>query len=313
MADKSGIDYVDASWGIWRGCTKTISPCCANCYAEREMNRWNMDFNKIGIASKAMWRKPLSKAWEHVRRVFVCPWSDFFHEGVSHELRHDAFCRMCENPNIIWIIPTKRPQVALDFSKWQIEHYDEWSLESPYVPDKNRWGQERLILLLSCGNQADLERQIGTFLQIPFGLKGLSLEPMLGPVDLNFNVQFSHEDNEGYGVPAIKGLDWVICGGESGPKARPMNPDWVRAVRDDCAAAGVSFYFKQWGEWLPILGQVNGAKIINNKRHFFLEGEAVAWVGKKAAGRMLDGRIWDQYPLPLLPPSDNKKSEVKNG
>jgi len=129
---------------------------------------------------------------------------------------------------------------------------------------------------------------------------------MLGPINLDFNLQFEHPENEGYGVSAIKGIDWVICGGESGPEARPVHPGWVRDLRDQCQDAKVPFLFKQWGEWLPDenlpwegnqFTENNGRYRIINLRSF--HGAGAVWtqrIGKEQAGRLLDGELWDQYP-----------------
>lgn len=133
------------------------------------------------------------------------------------------------------------------------------------------------------------------------------MEPLLGPVDLTNVAPPTVEGREWHGIDALtpanrelRGcIDWVIVGGESSPGARPMHPDWARALRDQCQAAGVPFMFKQWGEWIPAdqsaaASKANGLSPI--KEFFHLEGHRMHRVGKKSAGRLLDGRTWDEVP-----------------
>ena len=151
-------------------------------------------------------------------------------------------------------------------------------------------------------------------------MRFLSCEPLLGPVDLSFVVQVEHPNNEGYGIQAIEGIDWVIAGGESGPNARPMHPDWARSLRDQCVSAGVPFFFKQWGEFIVPFDELPACRVCGCTEHnacpdgcWWIEDdlcsnceglEAVPErpvefdrVGKKAAGRVLDGRTWDEFPV----------------
>jgi protein gp37 len=133
----------------------------------------------------------------------------------------------------------------------------------------------------------EYKRRIDHLYTIPAAVRFVSIEPMLGPLE-EFFEYFQWQQ-----------LDWVICGGESGPGARPMHPEWVRSIRDLCEAADVPFFFKQWGEWLP-QGQYYECKkfqLYDSKyRHDFKDG-TISWkVGKKNAGRFLDNREWNQYP-----------------
>jgi len=157
-------------------------------------------------------------------------------------------------------------------------------------------------------------------LQTPAAVHYVSVEPMLGAVDLHsiskphqVSVQANVLDQHGY----YQGLDWVICGGESGPGARPMHPNWVRSLRDQCQAAGVPFFFKQWGEWMGM--DYTGARIAGDgaecfrwsgvpmppflpgesigKNHRFDQGFGASRIGKKRAGHRLDGRTWQQFPV----------------
>ncbi len=148
-------------------------------------------------------------------------------------------------------------------------------------------------------------------------------EPLLGPIDLHATVVGMGLVSPVRGLPApvhagdccarLHGLDWVIAGGESGPRARPMHPDWVRSLRDQCQAAGTAFFFKQWGAFAPQAHghQRGGITFIDHRGHGWNRLENLApptavrmrCVGKKAAGRLLDGRTWDQFPTPPAPPT----------
>ena len=147
-------------------------------------------------------------------------------------------------------------------------------------------------------NQAEFDRDIGKLDQTPAAVRFLSVEPMLGPI----------VDRDGWlwGTGSRNGIDWVICGGESGPKARPMHPDWARSLRDQCAAAGVPFLFKQWGEWLPVEAPSSEECFAEDGSDRQLEGritvtrmaehQDMARIGKKSAGRLLDGVTHDGFP-----------------
>ena len=156
-------------------------------------------------------------------------------------------------------------------------------------------------------NQAEADRDIPKLLDVPARVRFLSMEPLLGPVDLTHIEVFGGDaeifplkgttdcvDDEGAPTDDVPALDWVIVGGESGPGARPMSPDWARSLRDQCAAAGVPFLFKQWGEWIPMLDQAEGVPV--REMTTTPDGWVMGHAGKKAAGRLLDGRTWDGFP-----------------
>ena len=172
-------------------------------------------------------------------------------------------------------------------------------------------------------NQAEADRDIPKLLDVPARVRFLSMEPLLGPVDLTHIEVFGGDaeiyplkgttdcvDEEGAPTADVPALDWVIVGGESGPNARPMHPDWARSIRDQCAAAGVPFFFKQWGEWrpmthadlttLPASTPMGAVKLSGDFLRPFCENDApfarMVRVGKKAAGRLLDGRTHDGFP-----------------
>ncbi len=154
-------------------------------------------------------------------------------------------------------------------------HYRDWPLPNVWIG-------------VSVEDQATANERIPLLLETPAAVRWVSAEPLLGPVDLT-NVYLSMIE---YYTTLVDNLDWVVVGGESGPKARPMHPDWVRSLRDQCAATGVPFLFKQWGEWIPAESDDNG----DGEGRVWFPVTSEARVGKKRAGRLLDGVLHDAYP-----------------
>jgi protein gp37 len=270
------------------------------------------------LAAPLGWRKP--------RRVFVCSMTDLFADFVSGEWIDRVFAVMALTPRHTYQVLTKRPermrghltpQPPLQGERGSARSAGErvWreadriacahrlgeghpSAEYLYDGPKHaRWPLPNVIVMVSVEDQATADARIPALLDTPAALRGISLEPMIGAVDLN-HIQIEKQC-----------LDWVICGGESGPDARPMHPDWVRAVRDQCVAAGVAFFFKQWGRWFPRSEWEHNPELVlpddcdaytDSPHTRVLEGldglEPMHDVGKKAAGRMLDGRVWDEQP-----------------
>ena len=184
--------------------------------------------------------------------IFVCSMGDLFHENISHSDRNSIFEVMDVADWHTYLLLTKRPDTALDFDKWREESW----LEYPHSPWK-----EHIWLGVTAENQRLADERIPILLQIPAAKYFVSIEPMLGPVKLCEDLAY----------PPFLGIgliDWVICGGESGPGARPMHQNWPRSVRDQCQVAGVPFFFKQWGG-----------------------------INKKQAGRLLNGQEWSEYPI----------------
>lgn len=186
-----------------------------------------------------------------------------------------------------------------------------------------KWPLENVWLGVSIEDQAAAEERIPLLLQTPAAVRWLSMEPLLAPVSLRWlpawpeNAPTVAENPNGNGVTnqydGLRRIDWVVVGGESGPKARPMHPAWARDLRDQCAAAGVPYLFKQWGEWAPgenverSSGVVPTARLINGEWQFgkedlaseggHIEDEPDLYrIGKRAAGRLLDGQLHDGYP-----------------
>ncbi len=245
MSDQSTIEWTQATWNPVAGCN-VLSPGCTNCYAMRMAARLAaMGQDKyIGTTRKsggrAKWTGTvkldpaaleLPKKWKRGRLIFVNSMSDLFHDKVPAAYVRQVFDAMADAPQHTFQVLTKRPERLLKLSKslpWARNIWMGASVESADYLDR-----------------IDLLRQSGA------KVKFLSLEPLLGPLD----------DLD------LRGIDWVIAGGESGPGARPMEQQWVRSIRDQCRAAKVAFHFKQWGG-----------------------------TNKKRAGRDLDGRTWDDLP-----------------
>jgi protein gp37 len=186
----------------------------------------------------------------------------------------------------------------------------------PSIPEHPKWPLPNVWVGVTAENQEQADKRIPLLLQVPAAVRFASVEPMLGPVDLT---QLARKDelpdweDWTYFDDALTGfvankcggsilrphLNWVICGGESGPKARPMHPQWARDLRDQCQAAGTAFFFKQWGEWVPPFFYSFAAGMPDlsaSKRHQFMDGWEVYRVGRKAAGDLLDDVSWKQFP-----------------
>jgi protein gp37 len=314
----SHIEWTDHTFNPWEGCTK-VSPGCAHCYAEARNQRFSGGANWGKGAprrrtSEANWRQPI--AWdkasafasEHgVRRsrVFCASLADWLDDEVPIEWLVDLLDLIRRTPNLDWLLLTKRPQnwrdricralahvEGIDFEtgdSWEGDAQTElgiwlndWTAtDGTGIPD-NIW------IGTTVEDQQRADERIPLLLQIPAKVRFLSCEPLLGPVDVL----------SGW---AIRGkVDWVICGGESGHGARPMHPDWARSLRDQCAAAGVPFFFKQWGEWLPGCQYREGDKdrLKEKSQHSFDADNHSWWVGKLASGRLLDGQEHSAFPSP---------------
>jgi protein gp37 len=278
------------------------------------------------FAATSTWKQTL--AWNRKaerdgvrRRVFCSHLSDVFDAEVDDEWRVCLIERIHETPWLDWLLLTKRPKVAAEF------------FDVVGVPS-NVW------MGTTVENQAMADLRIPILLSIPARVRFLSCEPLLGQVDLRV-VHDSKRDQEGaaFHINALTGMadrnghayiasldlsqrpvvksriDWVIAGGESGPKARPTHLDWARSLRDQCAAAGTPFFWKQWGEWLPTstlsieqrAGREEVAVLPDGKvrewqpdfpgaRLTSPEMTAMTRVGKKAAGALLDGREHREFP-----------------
>jgi protein gp37 len=214
MAKDSAIEWTDATWNPWMGCTK-VSEGCKNCYMFREQQRYGHDPTVLR-SSKTTFRDPLK--WKEPKMIFVCSWSDFFHEDVPERWRKDAMDIIYYCPQHTFLLLTKRPEVVRKYVM------DDW-----WYVCKNAW------LGVTVENQNHVNR-LSELYDIPASMKFLSAEPLLGPLDLSEHMGF---------------IDWVIAGGESGPDFREMKEEWATDLRDQCVDAGVPFFFKQWSGLRP--------------------------------------------------------------
>jgi protein gp37 len=316
----SKIEWTHHTFNPWIGCTK-VSPACDNCYAAvstpaRTMKiQWGAGQQRKRT-SDANWREP--RRWNAdcaergVReRVFCASLADVFDNQVPEAWRAQLFALINDTPNLDWLLLTKRIGNAYAM----IESARE-------LPGCQWYGQHNVWLGATICNQEEADRDIPKLLAVPAAKRFLSIEPLLGPVDLSWafaDIRTASCHTCGYRTNQVGGvcpndnttlrgdfgIDWVIVGGESGPNARPMHPDWARSLRDQCQAAHVPFLFKQWGEWAPgtqtDMGSPEhtfstGKQIDIGSGRTLPFGELVRRVDKKAAGRMLDGREWNEVP-----------------
>lgn len=227
MGKNSGVDWCDYSHGFWYGCRR-VSPGCLNCYAERQMTRFKQDFNTVTRAKG--FNAPLG--WRVPGLVFVCPQSDFFIEDADR-WRDSAWDIIRRTPHLTYLILTKRPQNI--------------SSRLPYDwPIYNVW------LGVTAENQAMADKRVPILLTIPATVRFVSVEPMLERVDLRH--VFTHQNsafdaltgrNLTHGIKDSGVIDWVICGGETGPDARFMAPAWALNLAGQCQDAGTAFFMKQ--------------------------------------------------------------------
>jgi protein gp37 len=401
MADKTGIQWTDATWNPIVGCS-LVSPACTNCYAMAMAER----LQKIDEArtdqhvathytattrvvnGKPVWTGLVRRApdeiltkplrWKKPKRIFVNSMSDLFHESVPDEWIDRVFAVMALAPQHTFQVLTKRSarmRAYLSDPRTPRRIYEMAcdlavdlrlnvvliapGMDAEMAPPGPRvfldaWPLPNVWLGVTAEDQTRADERIPDVLETPAAERFVSIEPMLGPIDLT-NVQApklnEDDDAEGWKFSALHTgdyytlwaddplsdnlrcvdsgdgpyrdtkLDWVICGGESGPNARPMNPDWARSLRDQCAAAGVPFFFKQNGEWAPgeAFGLIKDGPVTDRRgntkdwmqRYSVCEDRAdrliahsftdhatnlVYRVGKRRAGRLLDGREHAEFP-----------------
>jgi len=287
MADTTEIAWCDSTFNPWIGCTK-VGPGCDNCYAKADFDdrRHRVVWGAGNPRSRTKtWNDPVRWNAQHAtffaehgrkRRVFCASLADVFDNEVDPSWRMDLFELIAKTPNLDWLILTKRIGNVMPMCSGDALMFDQLA---------NIWLGATVV------NQEEADRDIPKLLQIPAKVRFLSLEPLLELVDLEFNEISIALEPDGHGNTAIVGgIDWLIVGGESGTKARPMNPAWARSLRDQCAAADVPFFFKQWGEFAPNwLNDDSGNKIAGS--------EWIDRMGKKIAGRMLDSKLHDEFPV----------------
>lgn len=326
MAEASRIEWTDATWNPITGCS-LVSEGCRHCYAARlAATRLRDHPSRAGLArlnakgeakftgevrlNREWLDQPLR--WRRPRRIFVCAHGDLFHENVPDEWIDRVFAVMALAPQHVFQVLTKRPERMRAYIA--ADRCDEINAEAaqflPWdaMPELDVGPLRNVWVGTSVEDQLTADARIPHLLATPAAVRFVSAEPLLGPVDLDGIWGYS-------GSATADQMDnwpvhWIIVGGESGPGARPMHPDWARSLRDQCAAAGVAFFFKQWGEWGPERPS-SPSDLVNAKRQLILSpcGNTTsglmayppeAWLmtraGKTAAGRLLDGRTHDAMP-----------------
>lgn len=359
MADRSKIEWTDATWNPITGCS-VVSPGCTNCYAMKLAGtRLQHHPSRAGLTtmSKAgpVWNgqvrlneewllQPLH--WKAPRRIFVCAHGDLFHEGVPDEWIDRVFAVMALAPQHTFQVLTKRSkrmrsylsstgggnrsdlrnQVAFVATPSVLHQWcPTWKSEDIDGPHRSRgiaaceqWPLPNVWLGVSTEDQQRANERIPDLLATTAAVRFISAEPMLEAIDLiktvyNDHTGYSHKgflrdrsEPDDYRFHSPK-IDWVIVGGESGFGARPMHPDWARSLREQCVAAGVPLFFKQWGEWGPVAVEADGTYEYDSEvRLVSPAGHSVDHAdidrcdfpdnsllmerrGKARAGRLLDG------------------------
>lgn len=371
MASK--IEWTDATWNPISGC-KRVSDGCTRCYAERMARRlsrlplyagvtkgtpsgprWT---GEVGVGDGKVWTQPLR--WRKPRRIFVCSMTDLFYEG--HDVREVArvfgvmlACHALGMGHTFQVL-TKRANRMRTLMGMNDDSFRAMAREHAValLPDEKIaagvnlgvWPLPNIWLGVSVEDQQRADERIPALVETPAVIRFLSVEPLLGPVDLSHLLGCStcelaargrrvslptpfmergkrrHAGNGPFTRPCTRGIHQVITGGESGPGARPCHPDWLRSLRDQCQASGTSYLLKQHGAWreggfepaeehepwctyLNADGTGGQASISTMDAETWTNwtgpgpGNGMAWmerVGKKAAGRELDGRTWDEFP-----------------
>jgi protein gp37 len=386
MADQrnGGIAWCTETWNPLRGCSR-VSDGCRNCYAEAMAGRFSgVGQPYEGLTTKdshgtAKWNGTIKLVhdkltdplrWKRPRMVFVNSMSDLFHESVPDDFIDQVFAVMALAKQHTFQVLTKRPERMLNYLRSSAVR-DQWVRAGDTFADTmeplhyanlshigkqgnlvsvfSQWPLPNVWLGVTVENQEAADERIPLLLQTPAAVRWLSMEPLLGAVDLAHACDIGEEivcDGswsdmkepqrclEALRHGSLKLLDWVVVGGESGSNARPMHPEWARSLRDQCAEAGVPFLFKQWGEWHtnafiastgePVFRQFDSFQQWVNKAQTWVQGgicldcdgrelknggdmmrarddgkfpvTIMHRVGKKAAGRLLDGALHDGYP-----------------
>lgn len=313
MSAITGIEYVKRTFNPWSGCSH-VGPGCDHCYAERigrrfKKMKWGAGEPRI-MASERTWAEP--HAWNRLagkkgirERVLCASMSDVFDREAPEGARERLWETIKATPNLDWLIPTKRIGNAPEM-----------------LPADWGAGYPNVMGMPTICNQMEADRDLPKFLSQPWAAYGVSHEPALGGVDFNgflkcdayclngtddgrWHCTMCGKNLDEENRHNHRALDQIVMGGESGPGARPMHPDWPRSVRDQCLKAGVPFFFKQWGAWLhesqdyqrgAIISQAHYGAGNRNKIHHWPDSTISVPCGKKKAGRLLYGQTHDEFP-----------------
>lgn len=315
--NKTTIEWTDYTWNPVTGCHK-VSPGCKNCYAETLTNRFAKTWGVKSFRDVVMHEDRLSepeknkKKWAG-KKVFVCSMSDLFQEDVPFEFIAKVYSKMYAHPNTTFQILTKRPKRALEFYNFCYENISKLNLvfdkffilllgKSLIFPPPNIW------IGTSCENQETANDRISYLLKIPAIVRFLSCEPLLGAIDICQAIRVFQNPNIIHTTFFGDKIHWVISGGESGRNARPMHPNWVRSLRDQCAATNVPFFFKQWGEYV-VADQMAPEllRYLKSGRATWKIGQMTTMdnltyhfhkVGKAKSDKWLDGKQHLEFPKP---------------
>lgn len=309
MGANTAIEWATHTFNPWTGC-QAVSPACDHCYAEATAKRAPATFGGWGPGaerkrtSESYWRQPLlwnkRAAKDGTRpRVFCASMADVFDNAVPEDWRIELWRLIRATPQLDWLLLTKRPQNIRKMLPSELDH-----------GRGNAWGDgpwPNVWLGTTAENQAEADRRIPHLLAVPAAKRFLSMEPLLGAVDLTRVSGKAGFDP--HWCMRKAGLHWIIAGGESGPKARPSHPDWFRSLRDQCQAAGVPFFFKQHGAWVADDQRDAEGRLVREfwtgsgadgqgGLHWWPHG-AVEWsvrLRKRDAGATLDGRAHTEVP-----------------
>lgn len=315
MADHTKIEWTDATWNPVTGCS-VVSPGCTNCYAMRLAGTrlrhhksragltretkagpvWNgtVRFNEEWLTQPLQWKRP--------RMVFVCAHGDLFHEDVPEAWIDQVFAVMALAPQHSFQVLTKRSarmrayiEEVIASGRWLLWKHPEHGGDI-FDPFAAQWStmMRRVWLGVSAEDQHRADERVPDLLATPAAVRFVSAEPLLGPIDFNRIPMPQDEDREcsalhgheiagmvGNAIGWIPPLDWIIVGGENGP--RMMRAEWAQAIRDQCASAVVPFFFKQWGTCLP------AGQAMANGRIWAPRGGPTLRAVKSMTGRLLDG------------------------
>lgn len=272
MGKNSKIEWTDHTFNPWWGCTK-VSEACKHCYAEAWSKRvgqkvWGPKAERRFFTERH-WSEPIrwnnNAALQGRRlRVFCASMADIYEDRRDlDEWRLRLWTLIEATPQLDWLLLTKRPELAAELTNWR----DGWP--------SNVW------LGTTVEDQKSADLRLPCLASIPAAVRFISAEPLLSALDVQ-----PHLGNT---------INWVITGGESGSKARPSSPSWFRGLLSQCIKASVPFHFKQWGDWAPSekceLGRTG--TIVTQKAD---DGTMMLRMGKRSAGRLLDGTMWDGLP-----------------
>jgi protein gp37 len=346
------ISWANHTFNPWKGCTK-VSPACDNCYAEALVDRrfhavkWGAGQPRERTTPKN-WREPLKwnaeAAAKGVRyRVFCASLADVFDNEIDPQWRTDLFKLISETPELDWLLLTKR---IGNVDRMLADTLTAMGCTGKMGHNNHSylalWPWPNVWIGATICNQEEADRDIPKLLKVQAAKRFLSMEPLLGPVEFRWTPYAHQATGETYReyldrtgrvneFEALRKVDWVIVGGESGSNARPMHPNWVRALRNQCEQTGVAFHFKQWGEYRPATGvdeATTHPRIVSDRKAQFPDNPtardfanfsgcfhmphqveamldrpnsapvdcAMVRVGKEEAGRDLDGRTWNEVP-----------------